>query len=182
MTWLQLESGAPFNLQGPGCPVSIGDIAGGLAKINRFAGATRVPYSVAQHSVLVSKIVKRLGGGLSDQLDGLLHDAHEIALSDIPSPVKQMVDGGELSDLERGVQYRIICGLHLGPRVPCSVVRQADLIALATEKRDLMAPEQRPWTLFEMSEPDRYRIKPVGWKAAKRMFIERFEYLTGRAG
>ena len=53
-----------------------------LAKINRFTGRTAEPFSVAAHSVLVS----RLCAHKEEQVWGLLHDAHETFLGDITTP------------------------------------------------------------------------------------------------
>jgi len=72
------------------CPVSpdideicIEDIAHSLALKCRFGGHTRVFFSVAQHSVIVSNFC-------SDPLHGLLHDAGEAYLADVASTVKHL--------------------------------------------------------------------------------------------
>ena len=176
--WIQLHSGAPFWLDGPPSAVDIRDVAAGLAKINRFAGATIAPYSVAQHSVHVSKLVDRLGGSKRDQLIGLLHDAHEIVLGDLPSPVKWALneEAGKkiVSAFENRIQERILKGLGIkAPGARYDLVNQADLIALATEKRDLLRPARRSWKL-DLPEPDKGLIRPVSWAAAERAFLSRY--------
>lgn len=60
------------------------DIAHSLAIVNRWGGHTDVPYSVAQHSVLVASYVDK-----ENALWGLLHEASEAYLSDIVSPAKK---------------------------------------------------------------------------------------------
>ena len=56
--WIQTYTGKAFDLLNPTPEmVEVTDIAHHLALINRFTGATAVPYSVAQHSVLVSQVV-----------------------------------------------------------------------------------------------------------------------------
>lgn len=66
--------------------VCIEDIAHHLSGINRFTGATPIPYNVAQHSVLVARYFDYSSPRL--QLAALLHDASEAYLNDIASPVK----------------------------------------------------------------------------------------------
>lgn len=58
-----------------------------LAKLNRFAGRTPTSYSVAAHSVLVS----RLCSTPEARIWGLLHDAHEAFLGDIISPAIELM-------------------------------------------------------------------------------------------
>jgi hypothetical protein len=62
--------------------IDILDIANALSKQCRFAGHTNEFYSVAEHSVYVSYMTL-------DPLQGLLHDASEAYLVDMPSPIKK---------------------------------------------------------------------------------------------
>lgn len=64
--------------------IDIRDIAHHLANECRYAGACPEHYSVAQHSVIVS----RYGYDPEEKLAGLLHDAAEAYLKDMPSPIK----------------------------------------------------------------------------------------------
>jgi uncharacterized protein len=191
--WLQLASGAPFALKGPVTPLDIADVASGLAKLNRFAGATLVPYSVAQHSVEVAKLVARHDP--SAALDALLHDAHEIALSDIPRPARLAMPQAvqlSLKTLAAEIDTRIRVGLKLfhGIEIDAcprpgreALIRFADDTALATEKRDLMAETQLPWV--ELPPPLEAAIVPVDWREAKAMFLEawlRWARSRGAAG
>lgn len=67
--------------------IAIEDIAHALSQINRYGGHTRVPYSVAQHSVILAQEAK-LRWGSHEALYLLLHDAEETYLNDVPRPVK----------------------------------------------------------------------------------------------
>lgn len=58
--------------------ICIEDIAHHLAAENRYNGATKFPYSVAQHSILVSEECPE-----DLMLEGLLHDAEEAYFKDL---------------------------------------------------------------------------------------------------
>lgn len=76
------EQFAPFDPD-PG-RIHLADIAAGLAHTCRFGGHCDRFYSVAQHSLHVSHELD----GRRLQLIGLLHDAAEAYLGDVPRPVK----------------------------------------------------------------------------------------------
>lgn len=69
--------------------INITDICHGLAHQCRFGGHTTEFYSVAQHSVMASRMFNDWKSGL----DALLHDAAEAYLLDIPSPIKAHLPG-----------------------------------------------------------------------------------------
>jgi hypothetical protein len=73
----------PFNPD-PG-EIDIEDIAHSLAFQVRFCGHVSRFMSVAQHCVLVSRLCETLEG----QRWGLLHDAAEAYISDVPKPLKK---------------------------------------------------------------------------------------------
>jgi hypothetical protein len=81
-------SGISFDPLNPDpAQVRIYDIAHHLSNTCRFAGATSKFYSVAQHSLLVCALLP-LDAGPWAHLLGLLHDAAEAYLTDLPTPVK----------------------------------------------------------------------------------------------
>src|SRR3990167_7144636 len=83
-TWIQTYTGKRFNLLDPDIDsIDIEDIAHALSMQCRYTGHTLVFYSVAEHSVHVSRITDS-----SDSLWGLLHDASEAYLGDVASPLK----------------------------------------------------------------------------------------------
>lgn len=73
--------------------IDIIDIALALGNINRFTGHAG-PYTVADHSVLVSRLVPQ-----ELAAEALLHDAHEAYLGDISTPVKRAL-GHEIGAYE----------------------------------------------------------------------------------
>lgn len=131
MTSILTNSGFYFDYSDPeGSNINIFDIASALSKICRFAGHCKSFYSVAQHSVLVSTILPPYL-----KIPGLLHDATEAYLVDIPSPLKSMLN--DYKKIEERVEKVIASRFNLSlPMSP--LVKEADLILLATEQRDLL--------------------------------------------
>jgi len=64
--------------------IDIYDIAHGLARQYRFGGHSKLPFSVLQHSICVSTACQ-------SKLAGLLHDAAEAYIGDIPTPLKKLL-------------------------------------------------------------------------------------------
>lgn len=87
--WIETANGEPFHPDRPTFNVEV--IAHALAMNCRFNGHCSQFYSVAEHSILVAELMDYLG--LGDPFEGLLHDASEAFLSDIPSPLKRKVPG-----------------------------------------------------------------------------------------
>jgi uncharacterized protein len=180
--FLALADGFCLDLLEPeffGFPVDA--IAVQLSRLNRFVGATRLPLSVAQHSVEVSDIVRarlRLGSLGSRELDrmalrwALLHDVAEIVTGDVPAPVKALL-GREYRELEERIERAVRLRFDLPPVLPHRVaeeVRHADLRALARDKRDHMAKPARDWGDWLPPPPSAKSI-PLGEHGAARLFF-----------
>lgn len=125
------------------------DIAHQLARIRRFNGATGRGYSVAAHALHVCDLVQRLGGSPAAQLAALHHDSHEYLIGDVATPVKAAVNalgGNAWATFEASVQRAVLDALHLRTAYVQhrDLIHKADMIALATEKRDLK-PLDGPW-------------------------------------
>lgn len=87
--YLQTVSGRWVNPFDPDpAQLDAGDIARALANQCRFGGHSRVFYSVAQHCVIVSRVVEERGGDVEDVFAALMHDAGEAYLGDMPHPLK----------------------------------------------------------------------------------------------
>lgn len=78
----------------------IEDIAHALSNICRFGGHTNKFYSVAEHCVRVSHLVKP-----EFKLQALLHDASEAYIWDMPTPIKSKLVGYE--GIENGIMLCI---------------------------------------------------------------------------
>lgn len=159
------------------------EIATVLSKKTRFEGHTSLNfdgiYSVAQHSVLVSKLA-------SNKLAGLVHDIHETWVGDWITPFK-----GCLEELNPGFRKALARVTDLIDEEFCDFLgidvrelhsqdtKLADLRALATEKRDVMEVPPIPW--IELPEPDSEIIKPMPWQEARDRFLDAFTLLTLRS-
>ena len=169
MHWVQTYTGRKFFPLAPRVEdVDIRDIAHALAFNCRFNGHCLRFYSVAEHSVRVSLAVPE-----AQALWGLLHDAAEAYLTDLPRPVKIQMPA--FSEFEDRLLETILGKFGLSMPMP-SQVKYADDALLATEQRDVMAPPPDAWHLPAPPLPD--RIEPMPPQVAERAFLERFDRLT----
>lgn len=148
-------------------------IAHSLSNICRFTGQVREFYSVAQHSVIVSHLVPS-----ELALVALMHDMAESVLGDVSSPLKSMLS--EYRAIENRVEAAMAAYFGLPFPFPPEV-KDADMVALATEKRDLMhAPEiLEVWNMIEHVQPWHNKITPVSPELARQMFLDRWNELGG---
>ncbi len=171
MSWILTASGRHFSYLDPRPDdIDILDIAQGLANECRYAGHTRAFYSVAQHAWLTSQIVPR-----PLALEALLHDASEAYCKDIPKPLKELLP--DYREIEARVDGAIRARFNLPLRMSEDVHR-ADLILLATERRDLMRADSTPWAILAGVEALPRKIVAVQPSRAQAMFIKRYVELT----
>lgn len=178
--WVQIASGAAFPLLDPGPQhVDWRAVAEALAKLPRFNGHTPgTVYSVAQHSLLVARIAEGMAPEACDEarrgiaLYGLIHDAHEAILGDIVTPVSQAIAALAGTDAVAALKAAVdaamfaAAGLPWPPPAPWrAIVEHADAVALATERRDLLAAPARPWAR-SLPHPLAFKVKPVPWHQA----------------
>jgi hypothetical protein len=92
--WMETYTGVSFYSFDPHPDeINLRDIAHSLSLICRFNGHAKHLYTVAQHSLNVQRLLKSWGASPRVQLKGLLHDASEAYLCDIPRPLKPYVQG-----------------------------------------------------------------------------------------
>lgn len=133
------------------------DISHSLAHLCRFNGHTRDFYSVAQHSCIVADLVPD-----EHKLAALLHYATEAYLGDMTRPLKQWIRAYQ--DFEDLVWWRVCERFDIAPELPYCV-QHADMIALATERRDLMPTDPTIWDCLVGIEPMAETIRP--WTATE---------------
>ena len=156
--------------------IEIEAIAHALSQLVRFTGQIRKLYTVAQHCLQVSKIVRP-----ELALEGLLHDAAEAYVGDVVTPLKAMLPGYQV--IEDRIHLAIASRFDLATDpVTLAEVKQADLIALSTEKRDLMVPmtvdEFVLWSANgPLPEPLTPEIEVLSPTVVRAAFLDRYERL-----
>lgn len=166
--WIEVYSGRAFWPLDPRAhEVDVRDIAHALSLVCRFTGHVREFYSVAQHSVLVSRAVPE-----RDALWGLLHDASEAYVADVSRPVKRLPEMTPYREAERRLMV-VVCERFELPMVQPASVSEADMRILATEKRDLLRGP--PWELGVEPYPE--PIEPWSPEKSEYEFLSRFRAL-----
>jgi len=171
MPAISTRSGRRLYLHNPHpSQVLIDDIAHGLAHQCRFNGQTNKFYSVAQHSVIVASILPS-----ELKLAGLLHDAAEAYLGDIVQPLKELLP--DFAEIES--RFANVIGERFKVDLTHNdLIKKADLIALATERRDLMPMEVVEWESLIGINPLSNYITPLNPEKAKAEFIRYYLKLT----
>jgi len=174
--WSQTVSGRKmFFLDPKSEDVCIGDIAHALSLQCRFGGHVPKFYCVSQHCCYVVDILDSICCDKETQFIGLMHDAAEAYLVDVPRPVKLRLP--EYSRME-SVLLRVIFR-HFGIDVKddqWKAVKYADEVCLRTEARDLMGdPEDWHWDprVKAMTQ----KIEPISPEEAEAKFLEKFHEL-----
>lgn len=149
MSRIVMASGAVFSTQDfDSASLKIEDIANALAHTVRWRGALG-PWSVAEHSLLVAKALKKRDAAPITQLFGLLHDAAEAILGDMPSPLKGLPELRGFCSLEQRLQKGMYG--HFAGRCPTAIEERAiasvDKAAAGFEVHMLASPRMKK-TLF----------------------------------
>lgn len=165
-SWIRTYTGKKINPLDPDpMSICIEDIAHALSNQCRFSGHVQRFYSVAEHSVRVSNIVQTHRG--------LMHDAAEAYLVDLPRPLKHhWLFGFFYRRIEKRVERIIMERFNLQVEQPESV-SVADDILLMTEERDLMRGSST-WKLIKDVQPLKEPIVPWHPEYAEYMFLQQW--------
>jgi hypothetical protein len=173
---VETYSGEQFDLFDPEPDrVRLSDVAAGLAHTCRFGGQCVRFYSVAHHSLHVSREV----AGADDprlQLLGLLHDAGEAYVGDVPRPLKTRFD--EFERLEEAILDAVWTALDVAPPTEAEWERvtRADDRLLAYEADALLTDGS-----WAEAPPNReYELRSVPVDAVRKRFRSRAETLLDR--
>jgi hypothetical protein len=177
--YLQTVSGRWVNPFDPDpAQLDAGDIARALANQCRFGGHSRVFYSVAQHSVIVSRLVEERGGDVEEVFAALMHDATEAYLGDMPHPLKHRSPlGAAFREAEAHLEQAIRERFGIKPDVPG--IKEADRALLATERRAFSA-ETWHWPELEGVEPLDLELSAWSPGQAADEFAARYAELEAR--
>lgn len=178
--WIRCPSGRRVDLLEPSpLDIEISDIALSLSRISRWAGMTATPYgfSVAQHSVLVVKIMEWMMEGSPSYrslikksgyskkhwlLFGLLHDAAEAYLGgDLCGPAKANMKDDTYRNMEDTLQKAVHIKMGLPAETPEEIhkaVKIADRASAYAESVLIVGftPEEAE-PLFGIKTPLKYQ-------------------------
>jgi len=176
--YISVHSGISFPFTKPKAEhFDINDIAHSLSLQCRYNGHCAEFYSVAEHSVHVSKWVASETGSARKAFDALMHDGSEAYICDVPRPIKPFLDPG-YGALEHTVEMAL--AKKYGLTFPwCNEIKVADSRICLDEYRHLFEARLGPctWTL-PFSEPLGIRLDLWEPKEAKRQFLSQFANLT----
>lgn len=184
--WQRMLSGRRLNLLHPSpLDIEIEDIAHGLARVARWNGQTHgeFAFSVAQHCVLVSRLVSRQEPEIEPRwrLAALLHDGPEYVIGDLISPFKHAI-GLSYRDIETALLEAIHVRFGLPARLPNKItktIKLADRTLAFSEAVDLAgfgeaeARKVLRYTRLQRTEP----LIALSPEAAKDEFLEEFREL-----
>lgn len=177
--WILTHSGTHFWPLDPRPEeILIDDIAHSLSNQCRFTGHVRSFYSVAEHSLHVSWLCDE---DKVEAMWGLLHDASEAYLVDLPRPLKHHSEfGAPYRTVEAGLMRCIAERFSLPPDEPESVSK-ADKVMLGIEARDLMGagadPAWQKWIKL-IGKCERSVADPLTPSHAKTLFLWRYHSLA----
>ncbi len=171
--WQRMLSGRRLDLLDPTpVDIEIEDIAHGLAFVARWNGQTRgdFAYSVAEHSLLVEALFRRLDPGAPARwcLAALLHDAPEYVIGDMISPVKSAVGPG-YGELDERLSAAIHIRFGLPAAVPAQIkkrIKKADSISAWMEATQIAGFSEAEATRFfgrpdkELTEGLQIKLRP----------------------
>ena len=190
--WQRMLSGRRLDLLDPSpIDIEIIDIAHGLARVSRWNGQTKGnnPMSVAQHSVLVEKILTLNAPKMERRwrLAALLHDSPEYVIGDMISPFKYAL-GGIYRDIESRLEAAIHIRFGLPATLPPNVkraIKRADGMAAWLEATQLAGFSDDDATKIigkPPGTPTSMRVRPKSADEAAEAFLKRFAVLGGNSG
>ncbi len=156
--------------------IRILDIARGLATSMRYRGQTIRPYSVAEHSVILSLVVPEMYAR-----QALLHDASEAYLGDVLRPLKYMSFMEPFRAMERHLDVVIFDRFAVAPTFDSrAVIKALELRLVSTEITQLISPDvglDLNSVYSQFGQPLDLEIPCLSIQDAECLFVARFAEL-----
>jgi uncharacterized protein len=162
--WMQTYSGKQFwPLDPKPDEIFMEDIAHALSLMCRYGGHSIMFYSVAEHCCHIHDY-------LDDEFKtwGLMHDASEAYIVDIPRPLKPFLAG--YKDAERKVMDAVCDRFGMDHHEP-PIVKNADTRILGDEQRQVMSAPPAPW--YHTGDPLGVKIQFWAPERAESEFLDR---------
>lgn len=174
----QIVSGGMFDVFDPKIDdIRLDDIAHALAMTCRFNGHSSRFYSVAEHSVHVSRVAETLTAGAGKR--GVLHDGHEAYAGDMIYPLKHSGMFDDFLLLEDSLEKLVLARFAaLDPQYE-EAVHHADMAMVQIERLHLFPRTPEADDAWAQHEGDPTLVPdyclPQCWQPdlAKVLFLER---------
>lgn len=187
--WQRMLSGRRLDILSPSpMDIEISDIAHGLARVARWNGQTTgdYGYSVAQHSVVVERLVQANAPDLDQKwrLACLLHDAPEYVIGDMITPFKSAL-GPSYKQIESNLEAAIFLRFGIGSSLPAyvkAIIKRADRMAAwleATQLAGFSVEEAKKLFPQPRNLPTDFTVTPESPAKAAQNFLRRFHILSG---
>lgn len=171
--WMQTFTGRSFfPLDPQPDDVDPSDVAHALSLICRYGGHVRRFYSVAEHCVLMSRVVPE-----HVALTALLHDAAEAYVGDMVRPLKYQLPAYQSAEAEvlRAIAVRFDAPALARPELP-ALVKEADNRILLDERAALLGTPPQPWAVEDLQP---LGVDIQGWspERAEQEYLQRLAEL-----
>lgn len=154
--------------------IELVDIARGLATQCRYSGHTTKPYTVAEHSVIVSLMVDPRFAR-----EALLHDAAEAYIGDLVRPLKYRDCMKAFRDAEARLEAAIFARFEVVPTVESRAAVKAidDRILVDEVSQVIRGGDTAPVARY--GPPLGVKIECLSWQKAEHAFLRRFREVFG---
>lgn len=170
--------------------IDVVDCCYSLARNYRWNGHTTIPWSVAQHSLLVAKMIEELKWRTPVKnkelaiIKGLTHDFTESYLGDLVTPVKREIElyNNIESELEKKIEETVDIDKDL-TEDDRELVKRADTLSLIIEAMTIVNIDDkyRDYCNDELERSyEDVRGKVILEKYSKEIKVENLEYVSGK--
>lgn len=156
--------------------IRLDDIAHALANICRYTGHVSEFWSVAAHCIEVSRLILAETGDARLALCGLLHDASEAYLVDVPRPLKPHFPG--YRDREERLERTIAAAFDLPYPFP-PIVKEIDSRMIPREVANFFPPDSFCWKRYGITMA-LSNLTPLDPKVGRVLYSATFAHLNNR--